>query len=439
MVVLQVATLGLLTLNSLEQALEVASTEALKLVALNNLNEDSRTVHEGLGEELEEVATLVVVDEDVELLDGVEVLLELPVALLRLEAEADGVVVGGGDVDELDTTGAQGRDGGDDVLGQEGDVLDSRAGVEGDILLDLGLFLSGSGLVDGHLDEVVGGGHDDGGEGRELGGDLVVVDGPEAVEVEALFVKGTGLGHLVPALVADAVVDADQGHSGSNDVGGGGLAGAEAGEEVASEVLAVDESVRGVAVGVDDGGGDRAVLLVGDGLGGLHGDGVAIGNGAVVDGLDVVYLKGNVLDGVAVAFLVGVHLLEEGLVLGGDSLIFGKVLGGADGGGEDEADVVVGDDIGREVAAAGFQTAVRLDLEVEQLGVVCSGLLGVAYPPRYVVVTCEVGGGLDGEGVVWGAVGDAILRTLYGRYSRGSHVVWVYVSKGIWKGYTWGG
>ena len=302
-------------------------------------------------------------------------------------------------------------------------MLGSRGGVEGDVLLDLGLLLSGGGLVDGHLDEVVGGSHDDGAESRELGGDLVVVDGPEAVEVEALLVKGTGLGHLVPALVTDAVVDADQGNSGSNDVGGGGLAGAEAGEEVASEVLAVDEGVGGVAVGVDDGGGDGAVLLVDDGLGGLHGDGVAIGNGAVVDGLDVVYLKGNVLDGVAVAFLVSVHLLEEGLLLSGDGLIFGKVLGGADGGGEDEADVVVGDNVRSKVAAAGFQTAIGLDLEVEQLGVVCGGLLGVAYPPRYVVVTCEVGGGLDGEGVVWGAVGDAILRTLYGRNSRGSHFV----------------
>lgn len=51
-------------------------------------------------------------------------------------------------------------------------MLNAGAGVEIDILLDLALAQTGRGLVDGHLDDVVGGGHDDAVEGGVGGADL---------------------------------------------------------------------------------------------------------------------------------------------------------------------------------------------------------------------------------------------------------------------------
>ena len=341
---LQVATLSLLALNGLKERLEVTSTEALEVVPLDDLNEDSRAVHQGLSEELEEVTALVVIDEDVELLNGIQVLLELPVALLGLEALADGVVVGLRDIDELDTAGAHGADGGDDVRGKQGNVLHTGSGVEDDVLLDLRLLLAGRGLVDGHLDQVVLGRHDDRVERRELGADLRVVDGPEAVEGEALLVEGAGGNHVVPVLVADAVVDAGQGHVGELDRGRRRGGGAEAGQEGPVVVSTGDEGVGGVAVGADDGGADTAVHLIRE-SGGLLNNVGASGDGLVEDTIHVVDLEGYVLDGVAVLLEVLVALLEELAVGIRDRLLLGEVLLGADGGGENEADIGVANDV----------------------------------------------------------------------------------------------
>lgn len=77
-------------------------------------------------------------------------------------------------------------------------MLDARTRVESHVLLDLGLLLARGGLVDGHLDKVVGRRHDNGVEGGEFGADLGVIDGPEAVERETLLVEGARGHHLVP-------------------------------------------------------------------------------------------------------------------------------------------------------------------------------------------------------------------------------------------------
>lgn len=168
----QVASLSLFPLNGLKQALEVSSTKAFKGVALDDLDEDGGAVHERLGEELEEVPLLVVVDEDVEALNGVEVLLQLPLPLLGTQALAHGGVVGRRDADELDAALAHGGHGGQDVVREQGNVLHAGAAVEDDELLDLRLLLARGGLVDGHLDHAVGRAHDDRVEGAELGADL---------------------------------------------------------------------------------------------------------------------------------------------------------------------------------------------------------------------------------------------------------------------------
>src|SRR6478735_1241801 len=64
----EVAALVLLALDRLEERLEVALAEAERAVPLDELEEDRRAVAERLGEDLQEVAVLVPVDEDLALL-----------------------------------------------------------------------------------------------------------------------------------------------------------------------------------------------------------------------------------------------------------------------------------------------------------------------------------------------------------------------------------
>ena len=67
----------LLALDRLEQGLEVALAEAARAVALDDLEEDRRPVAERLGEDLQQVALVVVVDEDAEPAQVGEVLVDL--------------------------------------------------------------------------------------------------------------------------------------------------------------------------------------------------------------------------------------------------------------------------------------------------------------------------------------------------------------------------
>src|ERR687890_2730686 len=74
---LQVAALLLLALDRLEQRLEVALAQAARAVALDDLEEDRRAVAERLGEDLQQVALVVGVDEDAEPAEVLQVLLDL--------------------------------------------------------------------------------------------------------------------------------------------------------------------------------------------------------------------------------------------------------------------------------------------------------------------------------------------------------------------------
>src|SRR6476660_2721937 len=67
----EVAALVLLALDRLEQRLEVALAEAQRAVPLDQLEEHRRPVAQRLGEDLQQVAVLVAVDQD---LAGLELL-----------------------------------------------------------------------------------------------------------------------------------------------------------------------------------------------------------------------------------------------------------------------------------------------------------------------------------------------------------------------------
>ena len=140
----------------------------------------------------------------------------------------------------------------------------------------------------------------------------------------------------MPAYVADHVVDVEEADGAGHLVLGHG---AVAGEEGAVVVAAVDEGVEGIAVGGDAGDGDLAVVV---GEGGWLLDAA----GAAAGGLDpclagVVDPEGNGADAVA----VGVD-------------VAGDVGVGAQGGGENEADFSLLQDVGGAVALAGLGAGV---------------------------------------------------------------------------------
>lgn len=219
------------------------------------------------------------------------------------------------------------------------------------------------------------------------------------MELQALLVKGAGLDHFVPVLVADAVVDADQVGGRRLDGARGGGGGAEPGQERPRVRLAGDERVRRVAVGADHGRPDRAVLLVVV-LGGLlHRLGLA-GEGPAVDGVHVVHLERDVLDGVAVPLEVGVHLFEEQGLVGCYRLVLGQMPVRTDGGCEDETDTAVLHNIRGKVSTACLQASVGDRREAEKGIVVCCRLLGISYPPGDVIVTLKLGDtGLNSKAV----------------------------------------
>lgn len=358
---LAVAAELLLTLDGLEKGLEVSGTETLETTTLDDLNEDSGTILNGLGEDLEQVSTLIEVNKDIQLLDNIQILLNLGRRVSKTETQV--LIVGSRNRQELHTTGTEVGDGLDDVLGVEGNVLDTGTTIVLAVLGNLGLLLSSSGLVDGHLDLLGGVGHDDGAEGRVLGVDLGVIDGPEAVEAQLLLVHLAGLEHLTVRLVTDAVINVVQSNDGEELLEGILVAGeGESGHEETLVAVTLNESVLGITVGGNGSQPDRTVLIL-QLVGSLDGASALL-DGAGVDGVDIVDGEGDILDTVTV----------NGEVVGEDLVV------GVEGRLEDEGDGILLNDVGADVAGAGLEARVSDLLEAEAGGVEGSGLLGVSDP-----------------------------------------------------------
>src|SRR5438132_9164692 len=69
---LKVAACGLLALDGLEQRLEVALAEALAPFPLDDLEEQRRAVGDGAGEDLQQIAVVVSIDEDAQVVKAVQ-------------------------------------------------------------------------------------------------------------------------------------------------------------------------------------------------------------------------------------------------------------------------------------------------------------------------------------------------------------------------------
>ena len=122
--------------------------------------------------------------------------------------------------------------------------------IEVEILFDLRFLLAFGRLVDGELHVAVAVGHHLRHERGVFGGDVLVVEVLVEREAHDVGVEIDPLVHLVPAHVAHHVVDVEQADGARDRVV---LDGAEAGQEGAGVVAALDEGVNGVAVGADAG------------------------------------------------------------------------------------------------------------------------------------------------------------------------------------------
>lgn len=89
-------------------------------------------------------------------------------------------------------------------------MLNSSSSVIIDILLNLGLSLTWCWLVNWHLDVLVKIGDHNRPQGRVLGVEHLVVDGPKPVEIEHLLIPACDWLHLTVSLVSDAVIDEQQ-------------------------------------------------------------------------------------------------------------------------------------------------------------------------------------------------------------------------------------
>src|SRR5205823_13864639 len=127
---LEIAAECLLALDRLEERFEVSLAEAARPVALDHLEKERRPVLRRLREDLQQVAVLVAVDEDLEPLQLVVVLRDLPHAPGRL------FVVRVRGLEKQQPAALQFLDRPYDVGRSERDVLRAGAPVELDVLLD---------------------------------------------------------------------------------------------------------------------------------------------------------------------------------------------------------------------------------------------------------------------------------------------------------------
>ena len=74
---LQISSCSLIQFNTLEKSFEVASPETLMVVSLNDFKEDSRPILHGLCEDLQKIAIVIIINQNLQFLQLCQVLLNL--------------------------------------------------------------------------------------------------------------------------------------------------------------------------------------------------------------------------------------------------------------------------------------------------------------------------------------------------------------------------
>ena len=258
-------------------------------------------------------------------------------------------------------------------------MLDAGGAVVVEVLLDLALAPAGGGLVD-RQDDSHAVPHHRRHERRVLRRDGGVVEVDELVEAEDPLVERNPPCERPQLDVGHHVVDRTDAHGRAARRGQRGRP--VAGEEGARVAVPVDEGVHGVAVGGDAGGDDLAVVVVGQPR--RHEPGRTPRERRLVRVPGVSHAEGDVVDAVPVRPHVG---RDRGH--------------GIEGARDHEADVSLGQDVGRPVSPTRLRPRVGRGLEPEAGGHEGRERAWVAHPPLQVVDALEQGsgGGTRGQGV----------------------------------------
>ena len=226
---------------------------------LDDLVKDRGAVLDRLGEDLEQIALLVAVDQHPQLGQLVDRLVDLAHPGLQF------LVVGARHAQELDPRVAQAGDRLDDVAGAQGEVLHPWAIVVVQVFLDLRLLAALGRLVDRELDLAVPVHHDLGHQGRVLGVNVVVAEVAELLEAHGLSEEFDPAVHRAQLDVADDVVDVHQAEAGGFALGVARarvVDGCVARRKGAPVLAPLDERHQGVAIHADRGGAIQTLFVL---------------------------------------------------------------------------------------------------------------------------------------------------------------------------------
>ena len=149
----EVASLSLLGFDGLEERLEVSSTETIVITSLNNFNEECRAIFQRLGENLQKITLLIEVDQKIQFSNFLKIFFHFEADLA--ESLAKVVVIRWWYRQKLAPASFHPSDRINNIICSQGDVLDTGTSVIIDVLLNLGLPLARSWLIDWHLDVLV--------------------------------------------------------------------------------------------------------------------------------------------------------------------------------------------------------------------------------------------------------------------------------------------
>src|SRR5262245_38097840 len=191
----------LFAFDGLKEGLEIPLAEAARPPALNDLEEESRSILDRLGEDLEQVTLVVAVDQNPQLSELAQVFLHFPHAIRQH------FIVGGRDSQKRHVILHHGAHALDDIAGCHGDVLYAGSAVILQEFVDLRPAPALGRLVDRKLDPPPPIGDDLRHQRRVFGADVLVVKAGEDRKTHDLAVVVDPIAHLAFFDVGDDMID----------------------------------------------------------------------------------------------------------------------------------------------------------------------------------------------------------------------------------------
>jgi len=229
----------------------------LRAAPLNDLEEESRPVLDRLGENLEQIALIIAINQDTQFGQFAQIFPD------RTDPFGQHLVVGRWHLEERDVIGGHGPHAGNDVAGRQRDVLHAQAVVIFKELINLGPAPALGRLVDGKLDPAASIGNHPGHQSRVFSADVLVVEARHQRKAHDSAVVVHPVTHLAFLNVGDDVVNGPQAdwmeRAGAVPIR---LERLESRGEDSSIARSVQQRMRCVSIGVDLGQIDGTILVL---------------------------------------------------------------------------------------------------------------------------------------------------------------------------------